>query len=107
MKILDDAQKGARAADDILAIPLREASRRLGVKGIGGIWLIIDDCKPVDSDPLRHRLATCVGDSPAGIVGAVDESVDDAPAGVRLRRGKTLHGEVDGAADRGPPDKRA
>src|SRR5215472_1038967 len=39
LKILDDAEKGAGAADDVLAIPFGQSPRRLGMKSIAGIGL--------------------------------------------------------------------
>ena len=107
MKILDDPQKSARTADDVLAIPFGQAARRLGVERIARVRLIVDDGEPVDRHPLPHRLVTRIGDRPAGIVGAVAGDVDNVPVGARLRGRKALHRKIDRAADRGAPDERA
>src|SRR5215471_2290645 len=48
LEVFDNSQKRARTANDVLPIPLRQATRRLGMEGVTGVRLVVDDREPVD-----------------------------------------------------------
>src|SRR5258708_7941223 len=69
-EIIDLEKKGPLPADHVLLEISGQTARRLGVKGVAGVGLGVDDRQPVDRDTGSDRLVARFGDGAAGIVGA-------------------------------------
>src|SRR5208337_1734349 len=109
-EIVDWHDERPGPADDVVAVILREASGRIGVKGEiaahrGGA--AVEDREPVDDRAgLRRRVARRRDGTPL-IARAVSGHVDDPEVGRKPGPGELAESEVDRRADRGPPNEGA
>src|SRR5712672_754699 len=94
-------------ADDVVLKVFFQTARRMRVLRPERFRQRRQDDQAVDGDTLGDGLVAGVGDGATGIVVAVAGDVDDTPLRLERRTLELVHGEVDGAADRGAPGERS
>src|SRR5713101_6389620 len=99
--------KGSETADDVVLKVFFQAARRMRVLRAERFRQRRQDDQAIDDDALADGVVAGVGDRSAGIVVAITGDIDDAPLRLEGRALELVHGEVDGAADRGAPGERS